>query len=440
MDASMQLWEAWLGESVTWNPPAMSAMLRWLGRGPEAAGRMMVLNACLTYAALAGTGARLLMRDEHASPAMRWTKTALILLILANPILFIYVGIVWKDVLFSSLIVSGTALGLVACVERGRATWALALGSAALLAIAMDVRQQGIFMSPVLLAIPVVAVSWGRAGTLRTRWAQAAVPVAVFLATLWIVQTAVGHTIHTPAEYGSQVGFRGLMQYDSAGMVAVAKTSTDALPVPMTEQLRAQIREVYSADRGDFLWRSPAVTEWLSKPGYAGVSQRWKTLVVNEPGAYVRHKLAAFRSIMNLDGVKACLPVHVGVDGNHEYLRRIGFEPGLDRYDQSLYYFAQSIFRWPVYRHWVYAVALLVAGIAALIFLPATRLKVGLVVAGIATGLLYLSFLPTSIACDFRYLFAAICMVSLIWIVLVASLGIRRDDTRALDADVPAHR
>lgn len=424
-DASMQLWEAWLGESVTWNPPTMSAMLRWLGGGPEAAGRMMAADTLLTFGALAGTGALLLWRNRDTDLLRPWVRALLVVLILANPVLFLYLGIVWKDVLFSSLVVAGTALGLAACAIQGRGRWAMAVLSAAVLAVSVGVRQQGIFMAPVLLAIPVIAVAGMQGLPLRTRVGYALVPVAVFVAMSVLVPAAVARTIHTPPEYGSKVGFQGLMQYDTAGMIALSGTPSASLPVPITEELRADIRRVYSPDRGDFMWTSEAVTRWLSEPGYEGVRRRWRSLVANEPEAYVRHKIGAFRSILNLDGVKDCLPVHVGVDGPHDNLRSIGFEPGLDRYDQSLYYFAKSIFRWPLYRHWVYLVALLAAGAATLAFMRRSRLKAGIVVTGVATGLLYLSFLPTSIACDFRYLFAAICMVSLIWICLVCSLWTR---------------
>lgn len=436
-DASMQLWEAWLGESVTWNPPTMSAMLRWLGGGPEAAGRMMAANTVLTFGSLAGTGALLLWRNREADFFLPWFRALLVALVLANPVLFLYLGIVWKDVLFSSLVVTGTALGLAACATQGRrARWTMAVLSAAVLAISVGVRQQGIFMAPVLLAIPVIAVAGVHGLQLRARLGHALVPIAVFLAMSLLVPAAVARTIHTPPEYGSKVGFQGLMQYDTAGMIALSRTPTHSLPVPVSEELRADIRRVYSPDRGDFMWTSEAVTRWLSEPGYEGVRRRWRSLVANEPGAYVRHKVGAFRSILNVDGVMDCLPVHVGVDGPRDNLRSIGFEPGLDRYDQSLYYFAKSIFRWPLYRHWVYLVALFAAGGAAIAFMRRSRLKAGIIVAGVATGLLYLSFLPTSIACDFRYLFAATCMVSLIWICLVCSLRTRS----ALPAQAEAPR
>ena len=421
MDSSMQLWEAWLGESVTWNPPSMSAMLRWLGPGAEGAGRMMALNTVATYLALAGTGAVMLLVRAGASRKWGWIAAGLVALVVLNPILFLYVGIVWKDVLFSTLMLAGAALGLVACILEGRGKWVAALASVVVLAFGMKVRQQGIFVAPTLALVPVIAVAWGASGR-STAARNAALVLLVFVASAWSASRMVAATIHTPPQFGNQVGLQGVMQYDTSGIVAFSTTPTDAFPIPMNDRLRAEVQRVYSVDRGDFQWTSPAVTQWLSAPGYAGVKQRWRTLVANEPGAYLAHKLGAFRSLMNVDGVKACLPIHVGMVGHDENLRQIGIEPGLDRHDQRIYGWSQRIIRWPLYRHWVYAVALLVAGVVVMAGLRRSRLKWGLVAVGVATALLYASYLPTSIACDFRYLFPAICLVSLVWIVLVVEL------------------
>lgn len=433
MDSSMQLWEAWLGESVTWNPPMSSAMLRWLGPGPDGAGRMMAFNAFGTYVALAGAAAAMLLVRAGRSRKWGWGASAVVALVLLNPILFLYVGILWKDVLFSTMMLLGASLGLVACIMQGRWKWAPALASVVILGVGLHVRQQGIFVAPTLALASVVAVAWGpRPRVEMTR--NAVIILMVFVAAWWLSSRLMAATIHTPPQYGNQVGLQGVMQYDTVGTVAFSKTPSDAFPIPMNDRLRAEILRVYSVDRGDFQWSSPAVTQWLSAPGYEGVKQRWLTLVREEPKAYLSHKFGAFGSLMNIEGVKACLPIHIGIVGHDEYLRQIGFEPGLDRYDQRIYGWSQLIIRWPIYRHWTYALALLVAGVVVLTALRPSRLKWGLVAVGVATALLYASYLPTSIACDFRYLFSAICLVSLIWIVVLLELtgpGARRPRIRA---------
>ena len=416
MDSSMQLYEASLGRSVTWNPPTMTAVLRWLGQGPDAVWRLMAINVVVTYASLAAAGVALL-RDL---PHWPWLRAAAIGLILANPVILMFVGVVWKDILFSALITAGAAAGLIACALNGARSFALALLSAGLLAFAMGVRQQGIFMAPVLLLVPMLAVGW-RGGLTRAACAmRAAAIVASFLLVSLGIEWGVTRTIQTDPELGSQVGFRGLMQYDIAGMTALSKTPTSEFPLPMTERVRAEVRRVYSPYRGDFLWDSPTVTQWLSLPGYAGIRRDWKAMVQAEPEAYLRHRWQVFRAILNVDGVRSCLPVHVGIDGARDLLQQIGFVTGLDRHDRAIYAFANRIMHWPIYRHWVYLLALLlVTGLLAISKLEG-RMKCASLLVATATGLLYASYLPTSIACDFRYLFPATCLVSLLWIVYLA--------------------
>lgn len=420
MDSSMQLYEASLGKSITWNPPYMTAMLRWLGTGPDAAGRMMVFNVIATYMSLAIAGGVLLWTRGRgaASAGLRGIAVALILV---NPILLLFLGIVWKDVLFSTFMTVGAAAGLVACATRGRSTWVAAALSVVALAVGMKVRQQGMFLAPALVLLPLIALSLDR-GLSRVHIATRALAVvAVFVLASLTASALVGRTIDTDPSLGNQVGFRGLMQYDVAGMTAVSSTPSDRLPIGMSDRLRAEIRRVYSPDRGDFLWYSAEVTQWLSLSGYDGIRQQWWTMVKAEPASYLEHRWEVFRSILNADGVKACLPIHVGIDGNHEHLREIGFTPGLDRFDQDLYYFSQDIIRWPLYRHWVYLAAFALVFVLFVATPMQRRLRWGALVTGLGTALLYASYLPTSIACDFRYLFPAVCLVSLLWIVYIAA-------------------
>lgn len=419
MDSSMQLYEASLGRSITWNPPYMTAILRWLGTGPDAAGRMLTLNVILTYGALAGAGA-LLLATRGAASGRSALRVLVIMGILLNPILLLFLGVVWKDVLFSTLVTGGTAAGLVACGLAGWRAAALAATSAIVLAFAMKVRQQGIFMAPVLLAVPILAITLDRGLQRRHALARAGALALCFALASLLASLLVARTIETDPSLGNQVGFRGLMQYDVAGMTAHSDTPTDRFAIPMSDALRAEVQRVYSADRGDFLWYSPTVTQWLSLAGYEGIRDQWWAFVRAEPDSYLRHRWAVFRSILNADGVKACLPIHVGIDGNHEYLREIGFEPGLDRHDQAIYYFSQKIIRWPLYRHWVYLAAFVVLSVLLVASPMQRRVKWAALAAAFATALLYASYFPTSIACDFRYLFPATCMVSLLWIVYIA--------------------
>lgn len=421
MDSSMQLYEAMLGESVTWNPPSMSAILRWMGSGPVGSTRLVWFNAFATYLSLAVVAALLFcggMRTEVRSPA----RLLAVCLILLNPVLFLYVGIVWKDVLFASLMLAGAATGILAMAAKSeRQIWCFALISAAALAIGMKIRQHGIFMAPVLLAVPVLAVAFDRKLGWRRAVMNSLLVLVMFAGSALLMRFAVAQTIHTPPEMGDSVGYRGLMMYDIAGILTYSKTPTDDLPLAIPQDIRDIARNVYSPDRGDFLNRSPDLLHWLSSSGDVVLKERWTALVKAEPAAFGRHKLAAWGAVLDINGVRACLPLHVGIDGNHEYLRQAGFEPGTDLHDRTIYGHAQKIMNWPVYRHWVYAVSCLIAVAGLLVVNMPARVRLGAFCIASAVLLLYLSFLPASVACDFRYLYAGICLVSLLWIVILAT-------------------
>lgn len=424
MDSSMQLYEAYLGRSVTWNPPGMSAILRWLGPGPTGSSRLVALNSMATFLSFGIVASALLLdRAERTRVRLPWAIVGILvpLAVMLNPVLMMYVGIVWKDVLFSTFMLSGAALGLVAAVRRGPAMWMLALAGAVILGAGMKIRQHGIFMAPALLLVPVIAVSWDRGLPKGRALLYAGLVVVAFVLAAVSMRVAVSRTIATQTEYGDAVGYRGIMMYDIAGTLTYSHTPTRDLPFDVPERMRDEARRIYTPDRGDYLTRSPELMNWMTGEGDRVLRQRWQTLARAEFPAFARHKFAVWSSILDIDGVAACLPVHVGIDGDRENLKQTGFEPGQNARDREIYGYSRMILNWPIFRHFAYLGALL-AGLALLPFLRMPgRLKLGALAVAMTAGLLYLSYLPASVACDFRYLFAAICLVSLYWIVLAAS-------------------
>jgi hypothetical protein len=421
MDTSMQLYEASIGKSVSWNPPFMSALMRWLDGGEVATAFIVLICSLLTYVSLGHVVAGVLRnRAAIGNPRIGVWRVVLCALLLFNPVLFVYVGIVWKDVLFSSVMTAGTALSFAAAVSTPRRGFPLALAAAVLLAISMQVRQQGVFMAPVLLFLPIAATVGSRSWP-RGRQALAVLAlVGVFLVSLLITKALVARSITGAGDASSSVGFRSIMVFDIAGTVARSKTKTEVLPVAISAEQRVAVRRVYSSYRIDYLSSDPVAWAWLDGFTDQQRKQAWLSLIRHEPKAFLDHKWDTFRAVLDLNGLQGCLPVHVGVDGNSDYLRSVGIAESRDARDVLVYRIASRFFDWPVYRHWFYLLALLVALVAiAVVRLPA-RIKAMCMAASLASGLFYLSFLPTTIACDFRYMYAAIPLVTMLWMVLLA--------------------
>jgi hypothetical protein len=432
MDTSIQLYEASIGKSAGWQPPFTAALMKWLGGGEAATGGIVLLCSLLTYGSLGWVAAAVLrsrsVRGEHRVAAWRVALCALLLL---NPVIFVYVGIVWKDVLFASVLTAAVALSFAAAISPLRRGLALSLVAAVLLAVAMQVRQQGVFMAPVLLVLPVVAWVSARGWPRRRRFVGALAVAGVFVASLWVTSALVAQAITGAGNESRVVGFRAIMSFDIAGTIAHSGMATEALPVAISADQRAAVRRAYAGRNIDSLALDPVAWAWLGPFTDERRKEVWLSLIRHEPAAFLGHKWEAFGNVLDLNGLHGCPPLHVGVDGNSDFLRAVGITEGRDARDLVVYAIAAAFLDWPLWRHWFYGLALLVAAAALAVVKLPPRLKPMCAVVALAAALFYLSFLPTAISCDFRYLYSGIPLVTMLWMVLLAGGSARQSPASA---------
>lgn len=427
MDTSVQLYEAHIGESINWHPPFMSALMKWLGGGEVATAFIVLICSSLTYLSLGCVAASILRnRTILGYPRIEAWRIVLCALLLLNPVLFIYVGIVWKDVLFASVMTAAIALSFAAAFMPSRRAMALALVAVVLLTISMQVRQQGVFMAPVLLILPIIAIIGSRNWSVKRQALIAGVVIGVFLVSLSITQFLVDQSIIKSGDRSRSQGYKSIMCFDIAGTIVGAQTKTEDLPVKITNAQRAAVRLVFTGRRVDDLVSDPLELNVLTDKQ---LKQAWLSLILNEPKAYFEHKFRAFSELLDLNGLEGHAPLHIGVDGNSDYLRAVGIAESIDSRDHFIYSIASLFFGWPIYRNYFYLLSLLgcILAITKVVHLPA-RLKSMCWVLSLATGLFYLSFLPTMISSDFRYLFSGITLCTILWIVLLtASLPVNKN-------------
>jgi len=420
MDTSMQLYEAYAGRSVSWNPPFMSALMRLYGGGELATALLVATNSLLTYAALSIGFASLLESDGHPRIAFARWRAVLGLLLFLNPILFIYVGIVWKDVLFASMLMLAAAASIAAAAAPNRRV-SLAWGVVAMLVlpIAMKVRQQGVFMAPILAAAPLAGTLIGRSWTRAEKWRCATALIAVFFMTAIACSVFTDSMIHGAGDKSNSVGFSSIMNYDLVGGVVHSTTPTTQLPVRITEVQRAAARGYYTSTRIDGFQGSAVLSGWLDGFSPEERKQAWWAMWTHEPRALVEHRIKVFETVLDLNGIDRCLPVHIGIDGNEAYLREVGMATGRSARSLAIYDFAMKFKSWPLYRHWCYGLSLLAALVVIWRARLAPRIRAVTSIIALATLLFYASFLPTAISCDFRYLYTGVCLVTLIWMVVI---------------------
>ena len=419
MDTSIQLEEARVGRSLSFNPPFMSALFRWLGGGEIATAALVLFCCAATYGSLAiASRATLARRIAAGSPYLSVWRLAIVSLLFLNPVIFIYVGIVWKDVLLASMLMAGTAAAFAAWASRGWAALAWAIGSWALLAIGMDVRQQGLFMSPCLALVPLAALTSNPSSTRLPGWGRTVLGVVVFLTVLLASRSAVRATIQPDDKIPAGYGYQVVMNFDLAGMVCKSPLPTAELAVPITEAQRAAVRSSHASDRIDKVAKNPVAQAWLDSLADKRFNY-WIATVRQNPLTYASHRMEAFGLLLGFDGVNGCLPLTFGVEGDALFLEQAGIPAVRDARDRLLHRIASTYFNWPIYRHWFWLLLLMAAGVALWrVGMASAIFHMAWPIAA-ACLLLYLSYLPTALACDFRYLYPAIPLVSLLWSILM---------------------
>jgi len=411
MDSVQQLFEAHSGRSVSWNPPFMSALLDVFG--VDAQGGVGLATAVFVgVVALALWSAPVIVVVARSANRVNPLALGACVALMLNPVLVIYAGIVWKDVLFGASAAIAAALGLAALgVRTARGRFALAVLAAALVGLLPLVRQQGWVVGPVLVLLPLLAVAWTQDLSLRARGVRCALVVAVALVSHASAAAWSASAIRGGDGKDLSVGFRAIQSFDLAGMEAFSREGP-LVRAGAPPQALAELQHHYSPERIDFLDRTPALGTFLSSRGEA-IAEDWRSAIVADPLAYLTHRAEVMRALLGGHPAGACLPVHFGVDGFDHQLAALGMERGVDAIDRQLYQLAKPWFGTPVFKHGSYAIllALILCVVAAR---RKGRSRLSLLILGASVMLFYASFVPTAIACDFRYLFPAIPLLTLL--------------------------
>ncbi|MEO5629120.1 MAG: hypothetical protein ABIQ62_05050 [Thermomonas sp.] len=278
----------------------------------------------------------------------------------------------------------------------------LAVAAATCLVVGAHVRQQGLFLLPVLILCPWFVLVRNRRPAAWIPLAWVAASCALFLALGAWTNTRITHQ----EGHDRERGIRLMLTFDILGTAAM-----DGQPIPGTQATQGEIRRAYSPARIDTLSSVPALGSHFRKMSTADLRDLWLHTVSSHPSAFIRHRLSVAARVLNLQDLDQCLPLHVGVDGNASVLARVGLQPGADKRDQWMYALSLPL-RWtPWFRHYA-----TLAGNCILAFCawrrrrsPAARVVFWFAVC--MTG--YALFSATlAIACDFRYLYPAITVGS----------------------------
>ncbi|MBI3702309.1 MAG: hypothetical protein HY244_00300 [Rhizobiales bacterium] len=264
-----------------WQSPVMTSL--WALIDPLAPGTasMFLLTATLYWL---GFGILAL------ATARRSIGLAILLLLLAlSPPAFMFVGIIWRDVLLAGLWLLAAALCFIVAACEARLRISVQAVALALVAFGVLLRPNALIAAPVLVAY----IIWPA----QFRWKRTAilfVPAAVaFYGLIQVVYYGVlGAT--------RQNIVQSIMVFDLGGISHFAKQNQ--FPVGWTEAENEQLLNgCYKPTEWDIYWRLPPcefVMRKLEKEqklfGTPAVSKAWTSAILNHPVAYLEHRLAFF--------------------------------------------------------------------------------------------------------------------------------------------------
>jgi len=395
-DSVISLWEGRSGVRMVWGPPMYSAILGFFDRIVPGASLYLAACALLIFASWAGL--------RTLRPRTAWTGPALLAGVLLLPIVLVYQGTVWKDVLFANLTIAGFVCLAHAALRFGtRRRWAPLAGALVFFAFGCLVRQNG----AITTVFAAMALAWAaRGGGWRASalWGLAGFAAPLALAALLNTVTPV----RTPPDLPKlDQGVRMVQHYDIAAAVAAdPKRPLKALEADnpaATAVLRLTAREAYSPVRSDEMKKSKPFMESIWSYSGPAVSTQWRQIVFTDPTGYVWRRLQIFRWVFMTPRLELCLPVHLGSMGPPEVEAKLGMPTQVERRDSKLFNYATWFFWSPASSHVFWAIAAL----ACIIALLHRRQGADVAVAAMLGSALAFggSFAMISIACDYRYLY-----------------------------------
>ena len=424
LDSVVALQEARTGVRQTWAPVAFSWVLSLFDGLVKGTGLYVTASAALLAVSL------------MSLPGLRgrasWLAPLVALAVVLTPQMLLYQGIVWRDVLFANLIIAGFVM-LAHAVTREARPWLPVVAGLACLALAAMVRQNGL----VAVLAALAGLAWATPGTLRRRFAWAGGALAAVLVFGGLISFA-SRPQATPANLREDAAVRILQHYDVVGAAARDPSITLDLIGASNPAARATIVQnaarLYTPSRIDTLDVEAPFRQALWRTPDAVMAAQWREVLTAHSGAYLAHRIDVFRWTALTPDLQMCLPVWVGVSGPADMVEALALTDGVERQDQALGNYAQRFFGTPVYSHLTWAiVALAVAGLLLLRRDPADRMIIALQLGALAFAA---SFLPISVACDYRYLYLLdlAAMTGLLYLALDPSFGRKAGRLRARSA------
>ena len=390
-DARYVYADARAGQLGDWQSPVMGVL--WLLIDPVAPGAlsMFLLTATLYWL---GFGLLALIAARR-SPAL-----ALLALLLAfAPPAFVFVGMVWRDVLFGVVWLAAAMLAFPVADRQARARWPIQAVALLLITLGVLLRPNAIFAAPFLA---VYAIWPARVDVKRI--ALLLVPgVIVFYALVPLVYYGM-------LDVKRQNPLHSILVFDLGGITHFS--GENQFPVTWTaDQAALLTSKCYDPVRWDTYWHVPPcsfVMQRLERPddvifGTPRLVSAWWQAVAAHPLAYLEHRATFMWQFLGRSNL--VLPVWDWLDPNSAYGHSRALAPVVAVHD--------ALQPTPLFRPglWLVAAAVVLGFAWRTRATPAGAYAVSVT----ASAIVYImTFFAVGVAADFRYAY---------WCVLATLTG-----------------
>lgn len=396
-DSVAQLYEGHFNIRNTWGPALYAWILGVFDRFVPGTALYVTASGLLFFGSLASLSG---LRGRTG-----WLAAPVALLILLTPQVMVYQAIVWKDVAFANC-----AIGGLICLAHAardwahvRRRWLFLLGALVLLAVASQVRQNGIIagiMAGAALGWIASAGRWRRGVV----WGLAGVFAIVLAGQTF---TVLSTPKRSSQESSTKAGVRIVQNYDLIGAAALDPAydlSIMAAADPSaTRLIRDHAKADYSGRRVDFIDRDELIGQALANIPDPVAQAQWFDLILKHPGLYLKVRWEDFRWLVIPPVIDWCLPVYVGIDAPAEIMAPLRMQHRYVQADVMLSNYSSWFLETPVYSHLTYVlVSLVLAGLFLWRRQPADIALAAMQLAGVGFTA---SFFIITIACDYRYLY-----------------------------------
>ena len=265
-----------------WQSPVMASLWRLIDPISPGSGSVFLMVATLYWLAFGLLAVAMARRSI-------WPALSLALLALSPPA-FVFVGVIWRDILFAVLWLLAAALGFG---MRGGAARLIAL---ALLAFAILLRPNAIVAAPILAAY----LLWPERFAVK-RVAIIAIPAVLLLYGLW--QGVYYGVLNAQRQHVEQ----SILVYDLGGITHFSKENQ--FPVSWSaEETALLITDCYQPTEWNVYWSyGPCrfVMERLERDkifGSTRLTDAWWRAIVGHPIAYLRHRGSYMWNFLAGDG------------------------------------------------------------------------------------------------------------------------------------------